>query len=47
VRAYFDAQPDALAGWFDGADVVEVNRAGLSALVRWLDSARWDMAFRP
>lgn len=47
VRAYFDAQPDAFDEWFGGADAVEINRAGLSALLRWLDNARWDMAYHP
>lgn len=47
VRAYFDDQPGAFNEWFGGADAVEVNPAGLSALLRWLDNARWDMAYRP
>ncbi len=47
VRAYFDEQPDALTEWFDSVAVVDVDRAGLRALIDWLEDAHWDMAYRP
>ena len=47
VRAFLDEQPEVLEKWFDSADVVEVEDIGLAALLRWLDDARWNMAYQP
>lgn len=47
VQAYLDEHPESLRDWFDSADVVEVDATGLAALLRWLDDARWNMAYQP